>query len=418
SGGPMAAGKLSDGQPVDLATVFEGVGQFKAGKITESQLKEIEDQSCPGCGSCSGMFTANSMNCLCEALGIALPGNGTIMATSQARRELVQQAGKRIMSLIEADLKPKDIVTKKSIDNAFILDMAMGGSTNTVLHTIALTAEAGIDYPLSRLNELSDQTPHICKVSPASTVHIEDVGRAGGISAILREVSNKDNLLSLDQKTVTGNTLGENIRDASITDDSIIRPLSNPHSERGGLQILFGNIAPEGAVVKSGAVSPSMRQHTGPAVVFESQEEANEGILKGKVQSGHVVVIRYEGPKGGPGMVEMLAPTANIMGAGLGDSVALITDGRFSGATRGACVGHVSPEAAVGGPIALIHDGDIITVDIENRVLSVDVSDEELEKRKKDWKPKARRELSGYLARYASLVTSGSRGAVLRYPDF
>ncbi|HEO64589.1 MAG TPA: dihydroxy-acid dehydratase [Spirochaetes bacterium] len=417
SGGPMAAGKLKDGRVVDLISVFEGVGQYKAGTISGEELKEIEDNGCPTCGSCSGMFTANSMNCLCEALGIALPGNGTYLAISEKRKKLVSEAGKQIMELVKADLKIKDIITKEAIDNAFILDMAMGGSTNTVLHTIALTKEADIPYPISRLNELSDRVPYICKVSPASTVHIEDVDRAGGISAILKEISKKDNLLHLSNKTVTLKTLGENIKDAVITDEAVIHPLDNPYSEKGGLQILSGNLAPEGAVVKSAAVSSNMLKHRGPARVYDSHDEANDSILEGKIKEGDIVVIRYEGPKGGPGMMEMLSPTSNIMGMGLGESVTLITDGRFSGGTRGACIGHISPEAAVGGPIAFIHDGDMISIDILNRTINLEVSDEELEKRKALWKPKKHPHIKGFLARYAALVTSGSQGAVLQYPE-
>ncbi len=417
SGGPMAAGKLKDGRVVDLISVFEGVGQYKAGTISGEELKEIEDNGCPTCGSCSGMFTANSMNCLCEALGIALPGNGTYLAISEKRKKLVSEAGKQIMELVKADLKIKDIITKEAIDNAFILDMAMGGSTNTVLHTIALTKEADIPYPISRLNELSDRVPYICKVSPASTVHIEDVDRAGGISAILKEISKKDNLLHLSNKTVTLKTLGENIKDAVITDEAVIHPLDKPYSEKGGLQILSGNLAPEGAVVKSAAVSSNMLKHRGPARVYDSHDEANDSILEGKIKEGDIVVIRYEGPKGGPGMMEMLSPTSNIMGMGLGESVTLITDGRFSGGTRGACIGHISPEAAVGGPIAFIHDGDMISIDILNRTINLEVSDEELEKRKALWKPKKHPHIKGFLARYAALVTSGSQGAVLQYPE-
>ncbi len=416
SGGPMKSGKLDDGRVIDLISVFEGVGQFNSGKISEEELKNLEDHACPGCGSCAGMFTANSMNCLCEALGMAFPGNGTFLATSQKRKDLLKQVGKQIIDLVEADLKPRDIVTKDAVDNAFILDMAMGGSTNTVLHTLAFTHEAGIDYPLSRLNELSDIVPHICKVSPASDVHIEDVDQAGGVSAILNEVSKKANVLNLNAKTVTLKTLGENIKEAEIIDKAIIHPLDNPYSEKGGLQILFGNLAPEGAVIKSAAVSPKMKQQRGQAVVFESQEEANQGILDGKVKAGNVVIIRYEGPKGGPGMMEMLSPTSNIMGMGLGDSVSLITDGRFSGGNRGACIGHVSPEAADGGTIAFIENGDMIHIDIEKRIIEVELSEDELKKRQEKWQPKKKQKLTGYLARYASMVTSGSKGAVLKTP--
>jgi len=352
------------------------------------------------------------MNCLCEALGMALPGNGTILAVDPRREELARAAGRQIMKLIEMDLKPRDIVTAQAIDNAFALDMAMGGSTNTVLHTLALAHEAGVDYPLGRLNEVAARVPNICKVSPSSAYHLEDVDRAGGVSAILWELSKRPGILHTDALTVTGKTLLENVRGAESRDRACIRPLDDPYSEHGGLAVLFGNLAPEGAVVKTAGVLPEMLRHRGPAVVFDSHDEANAGILSGRVKPGDVVVIRYEGPKGGPGMQEMLAPTSNIMGMGLGGSVALITDGRFSGGTRGACVGHVSPEAAAGGPIGLIRDGDMITLDIPGRRLDVDVSDEEFARRRATWQP-VRRELSGWLKRYAAMVTSGSRGAVL-----
>ncbi len=412
SGGPMKAGVTPDGRVVDLISVFEGVGAYKAGKIGDRELRELEEFGCPTCGSCSGMFTANSMNCLCEALGMALPGNGTILAVDPRRAELARAAGRQIMKLIEMDLKPRDIVTAQAIDNAFALDMAMGGSTNTVLHTLALAHEAGVDYPLGRLNEVAARVPNICKVSPSSSYHVEDVERAGGVSAILWELSKRPGILHTDALTVTGKTLLENVQGAESRDRACIRPLDDPYSEHGGLAVLFGNLAPEGAVVKTAGVLPEMLRHRGPAVVFDSHDEANAGILSGKVKPGDVVVIRYEGPKGGPGMQEMLAPTSNIMGMGLGGSVALITDGRFSGGTRGACVGHVSPEAAAGGPIGLIRDGDMITLDIPGRRLDVDVSDEEFARRRATWQP-VRRELSGWLKRYAALVTSGSRGAVL-----
>jgi dihydroxy-acid dehydratase len=348
SGGPMAAGKTPDGRVVDLISVFEGVGAYKAGKITEHDLKILEDFGCPTCGSCSGMFTANSMNCLSEALGMALPGNGTILAGTRdnlnpARVELFRKAAFALMELIRRDIKPRDIVTRESIDNAFVLDMAMGGSTNTILHTLAIAHEAGIDYDLHRINELSRRTPNICKVAPSSHYHIEDVDRAGGISAILKELTRIDGLLHTDCLTVTGKTLGENIADARILDPECIRPIERAYSQTGGITVLFGNLAPEGAVVKTAGVDPKMLVFEGPAVIFESQEEACEGILHGRVKPGDVVVIRYEGPKGGPGMQEMLAPTSYIMGQGLGDKVALITDGRFSGGTRGACIGHISP---------------------------------------------------------------------------
>jgi len=413
SGGPMAAGVTSSGKVVDLISVFEGVGEFRAGKITEAQLKDIEDHGCPGCGSCSGLFTANSMNCLMEALGIALPGNGTALATSAERKWLVTQAAKQIMELIRVDLKPRDIVTQRAIDNAFVLDMAMGGSTNTILHTLAIAHEAGVSYDLKRINELSMRVPNICRVAPSSQWHIEDVHNAGGVSAILREVSRIGGLLHPEERSVTLRTIGENIKDAEIKNREVIRPVGDAYSRDGGLAILYGNLAPEGAVIKTAGVEAAMMRHEGPAIVFESQEEACAGILGGRVKPGHVVVIRYEGPKGGPGMQEMLAPTANIMGMGLGDRVALITDGRFSGGTRGACIGHVSPEAAEGGPIALIRDGDVIHIDLHERTLNVKITQDELDRRRATWTPPQPKEEKGWLGRYARMVTSGSRGAVL-----
>jgi dihydroxy-acid dehydratase len=393
--------------------VFEGVGEFKAGKITEAQLKDIEDHGCPGCGSCSGLFTANSMNCLMEALGIALPGNGTALATSAERKWLVTQAAKQIMELIKVDLKPRDIVTRGAIDNAFVLDMAMGGSTNTILHTLAIAHEAGVSYDLKRINELSMRVPNICRVAPSSQWHIEDVHNAGGVSAILREVSRIGGLLHPGERSITLRTIGENIKDAEITNKEVIRPVGDAYSKDGGLAILYGNLAPEGSVIKTAGVEAAMMRHEGPAIVFESQEEACAGILGGRVKPGHVVVIRYEGPKGGPGMQEMLAPTANIMGMGLGDRVALITDGRFSGGTRGACIGHVSPEAAEGGPIALIRDGDVISIDLHERTLNVKITQDELDRRRATWTPPQPKVEKGWLGRYARMVTSGSRGAVL-----
>ncbi len=413
SGGPMAAGKLADGRSIDLISVFEGVGAYQAGKITDGELLELEQQACPTCGSCSGMFTANSMNCLMEALGLALPGNGSYLAISEARKELARKAGRQIMRLIAANLTPRQIVNVESIDNAFALDMAMGGSTNTVLHTLALAREAGIDYSLERINEVAARTPHICKVSPSGKWHMEDVDRAGGISAILKELSKKPGVLHLDRPTVTLKTLGENIAEAKIQDPEVILPVEQPHSERGGLAILFGNLAPDGAVVKAGAVTPSMRQHTGPARIYNSQEEACAGILNGQVQPGDVVVIRYEGPRGGPGMQEMLAPTANIMGMGLGEQVALITDGRFSGGTRGACIGHVSPEAAAGGPIAALVDGDTIHIDLRECRLDVALTPEQIAQRLQEARSPRGRIKSSWLRRYASLVTSANTGAVL-----
>jgi dihydroxy-acid dehydratase len=413
SGGPMKAGKLADGRAIDLISVFEGVGAYRAGKINEQQLLEMEQQACPTCGSCSGMFTANSMNCLMEALGLALPGNGSYLAVSEQRQELVREAGRMIMRLIEANLTPRKIVNVESIDNAFALDMAMGGSTNTVLHTLALAHEAGIDYDLERINEVAQRTPHICKVSPSGKWHMEDVDRAGGISAILNELSKKPGTLNLDRPTVTLKTLGENISSVAIADREVILSVEQPYSERGGLAILTGNLAPDGAVIKVAGVEPSMLRHYGPACIFDSQEDAAAGILNGKVKAGDVVVIRYEGPRGGPGMQEMLAPTANIMGMGLGDKVALITDGRFSGGTRGACIGHVSPEAAAGGPIAALQNGDMININlIENR-LDVDLTPEQIHERLKDARSPKERVKSSWLRRYASLVTSANTGAVL-----
>jgi len=415
SGGPMAAGKTKDGRTVDLISIFEGVAEFNAGKIDEARLRELECTGCPGQGSCSGMFTANSMNCLCEAIGMALPGNGTILAVDPKRQELYKAAGKQILTLIEKDIKPLDIINQRSLDNALVLDMAMGGSTNTVLHTLAVANEAGVKYDLERINAISAKCPNICKVSPSSPVHVEDVDAAGGISAILNEVSKIPKLLNLDCLTVSGKTLGENIAKAKIKNTEVIHTLDKAYSKTGGLAILKGNLAPNGCVVKMAGVAPAMLTHTGPAVIFESQEEACEGILAGKVKAGDVVVIRCEGPKGGPGMQEMLSPTSYIMGAGLGESVALITDGRFSGGTRGACIGHVSPEAAVGGPIGLLKDGDIIEIDIPKNKINVKLSEKELAARKKTWKPPKPRITEGCLAKYAAMATSADTGAVLKW---
>lgn len=417
SGGPMQAGKLPDGRSVDLISIFEGVGAYQAGKMGDSELLELEQNACPSCGSCSGMFTANSMNCLMEALGLALPGNGSKLAISQERKDLARRAGEQILKLVEANVTPRQLINLESIDNAFALDMAMGGSTNTVLHTLALAREAGIEYSLERINEVAARIPHLCKVSPAGKWHMEDVDRAGGISAILKELSRKPGALTLDRPTVTLKTLGENIAEAEITDPEVIHPIEQPYSERGGLAILFGNLAPDGAVVKVGAVSAPMMKHTGPARIFNSQEDACAGILNGKVKSGDVVVIRYEGPRGGPGMQEMLAPTSNIMGMGLGDSVALITDGRFSGGTRGACIGHVSPEAAAGGPIAALVEGDIIHIDLVERRLDVALSPELMAERLREAKPVKRNLKGSWLRRYAAQVTSANTGAVLAIPE-
>jgi dihydroxy-acid dehydratase len=414
SGGPMAAGELK-GEAVDLISIFEGVAACNAGKISEAQLTKLEKAGCPTCGSCSGMFTANSMNCLCEAIGMALPGNGTILATDPKRKQLYKQAAKQIMELLAKDIKPLDIVTRKSIDNAFILDMAMGGSTNTVLHTMAVANEAGVKYNLARINSLSGKCPNICKVSPSSHWHVEDVDAAGGISAILAEINKIKGLLNTDCITVTGKTLGQNLRGCKIQNREVIHTVAKAYSKTGGLVILKGNLAPKGSVVKAAGVAPAMLKHTGPAVIFDSQEDACAGILGGKVKAGDVVVIRYEGPKGGPGMQEMLSPTSYIMGAGLGESVALITDGRFSGGTRGACIGHISPEAAVGGPIAFLKDGDIIEIEIPRSILRVKVTKVELDKRKKKWKAPKPRITSGYLAKYATMATSADTGGVLKW---
>jgi dihydroxy-acid dehydratase len=415
SGGPMKAGLTPSGKTVDLASVFEGVGAYQAGKIGEEELTELEQFSCPSCGSCSGMFTANSMNCLAEALGLALPGNGSILADTPGREGLARAAAAQIISLVEADLKPRDIVTRESLDNAFVLDMAMGGSTNTVLHTLAIAHEAEIEYPLSRINELAANVPNLCKVSPAGKWHMEDIDRAGGIHAILNELSKREGLLNLDCKTVTLKTLGENVADHQIIDTEVIHPLEEAYSETGGLCVLYGNLAPDGAVIKTGAVDPSIQTFRGPAVIFESQDSAIAGISFGKVNSGDVVIIRSEGPKGGPGMPEMLSPTSAISGRGLGKEVALITDGRFSGATRGISIGHVSPEAADGGPIALIEPGDMIHIDLINRTIELEVSDNELAERKEKWVAPPKTEVGGrFLRRYASLVTSANTGAVLK----
>jgi dihydroxy-acid dehydratase len=415
SGGPMAAGKDSKGNTVDLSSLFEGVAAYKVGKIDEARLYELECTSCPSQGSCSGMYTANSMNCLCEAIGMALPGNGTILAINPKRNKLYAAAGKQIINLIEKDLKPLDIITAESIDNAFMLDMAMGGSTNTVLHALAIANEAEIKYDLERINKISEKCPNICKVSPSSKWHVEDVDAAGGISAILKEISRMKGLLNLNCPTVTGKTLGKNIARAKIKNTDCIHTIENAYSKTGGLSILRGNLAPSACVIKTAGVAEKMMKHSGPAVIFESQEDACDGILAGKIKSGDVVVIRNEGPKGGPGMQEMLSPTSYIMGAGLGESVALITDGRFSGGTRGACIGHISPEASVGGPIGLLKNGDIIEIDIPAKKISVRLSDDELAKRKSQWQAPKPRITKGCLAKYAAMATSADTGAVLKW---
>ena len=414
SGGPMATGnhplKKAD---TDLNTVFEAVAEENVGKITAKDLLKVEQTACPGCGSCSGMFTANSMNCLYEAIGLALPGNGSILAIDPKRKELWRQAAFRAVAMAKAQGPlPRDLVTKESLDNALTLDMAMGGSTNTVLHTLAIAREAGVDYTLERMNEISARTPYICKLAPSGHYHMQDLDRAGGIMAILKRLPKK--LLNLKTKTVSGKTLGAQIAAATIKDDDVIRTLKNPYSKDGGLAVLWGNLAEKGSVVKKGGVAPSMMCFTGKAICFNSQEEACAGILGGKVKAGHVVVIRYEGPKGGPGMQEMLAPTSYIIGAGLGESVALITDGRFSGATHGACVGHVSPEAAEGGLIGLIEDGDEITIDIPNRKINAKLSRAEILRRRRaapKWTPRIK---GGWLERYARFVGNASTGASLK----
>ncbi len=414
SGGPMAAGRTPDGEAIDLISVFEGVGAFKAGKIDEKRLKMLEDFACPSCGSCSGMFTANSMNCLMEALGLALPYNGSALALTPEREALARKAAALILDLVAQNITPRQIVTAEALDDAFALDMAMGGSTNTVLHALAIAQEAGLEYPLSRINTVADRVPHLCKVSPAGKWHMEDVHRAGGIPAILTEIASDGNTLHLDRVTVSGGTLRESISGSMVKDAEVIRPLDNPHSKTGGLSVLFGNLAPDGAVVKTGGVSDGMKRHSGPARIYESQEAAMRGILNREVQPGDVVVIRYEGPAGGPGMQEMLSPTSAIMGMGLGDKVALITDGRFSGGTRGACIGHVSPEAAARGPIAALRDGDIIELDLYARALNVKLPDEEIQSRLAALPPFEPKIESRWLRRYAKMVQSADKGAVLR----
>lgn len=414
SGGPMAAGQTPEGETIDLISVFEGVGAYSAGKIDEKRLTTLEKFACPSCGSCSGMFTANSMNCLMEAIGLALPFNGSALAKTPEREALAKKAASQVLTLLERDLKPRDIITAEAIDDAFALDMAMGGSTNTVLHTLALANEAGVDYPLERINTVADKVPHICKVSPAGKWHMQDVHRAGGIPAILNEIQWGTGMLHFDRLTVSGQTLGESIQGFDIKDEEVIRRYDNAHSRRGGLAVLFGNLAPNGAVVKVGGVSEAMMKFEGPAVIFESQEEAMAGILAGKVKAGDCVVVRYEGPKGGPGMQEMLSPTSAIMGQGLGDKVALITDGRFSGGTRGACIGHVSPEAAARGPIAALKAGDVVAIDLTARRLEVRLSDEEIQSRLAALPPFQSKATSKWLKRYSCFVTSADTGAVLQ----
>ena len=412
SGGPMLSGKFKD-KDVSLSTMFEAVGAVESGLMLEADLMDLEEKACPTCGSCSGMFTANSMNCLCEVLGIALPGNGTIPAVYSERIRLAKYAGMAVMNLLEKDIKPRDIITEKAIKNALTVDMALGCSTNSVLHLTAIANEAKLPISLDIINEMSSKVPNLCKLAPASDTHIEDLYAAGGIKAVMSEL-NKKNLLNLDCITATGKTVGENIEKAKVLDYSVIKHIEEPYSETGGIAVLKGNLALDGAVVKRSAVLKEMLIHKGPAKVFDSEEEAIGAILGNKIVKGDVVVIRYEGPKGGPGMREMLSPTSAICGMGLDTSVALITDGRFSGATKGAAIGHVSPEAADGGNIALVKDGDIISIDIINGTLDLLVSNEELENRRKLLKPLEPKVKEGYLARYSKLVSSASTGAVYK----
>ena len=411
SGGPMMAGHLH-GRKRSLSSMFEAVGEYTAGKMTADDVLEYEEKVCPTCGSCSGMYTANSMNCLTEVLGMGLKGNGTIPAVYSARLRLAKQAGMQIMELLKNNIRPRDIMTREAFLNALTVDMALGCSTNSMLHLPAIAHEAGVEIGPELANEISARTPNLCHLAPAGPTYMEDLNEAGGVYAVMNELSKK-NLLNLDCMTVTGNTVGENIKGCEILNKEVIRPLENPYSETGGLAALKGNLAPDYGIVKRSAVVPEMMVHEGPARVFDCEEDAIEAILGGKIKEGDVVVIRYEGPKGGPGMREMLSPTSAIAGMGLGSSVALITDGRFSGASRGASIGHVSPEAAEGGPIALVEEGDRILINIPEMRLELKVSDEELEKRRQAWKPREPKITDGYLLRYASLVTSANRGAVL-----
>lgn len=412
SGGPMLS-IIRNGKQLDLNSVFEAVGAYKAGKMTEEEVNEYEDFACPGCGSCSGMFTANSMNCLTEVLGMGLPGNGTIPAVYAERIRLAKKAGMKIMELVEKDIKPSDILTPKTFENALTVDMALGCSTNSILHLPAIANEAGVEINLDIVNKISGSVPNLCKLAPAGHHHVQDLYAAGGVQAVMKELSKK-NLLTLDIITVTGKTVRENIENAIITDNDVIRSVDNPYSVTGGIAVLRGNIAPDGAVVKRSAVAPEMLVHKGPARVFDSEDAAIEAIYHDKIVKGDVIIIRYEGPKGGPGMREMLGPTSAIAGMGLEKDVALITDGRFSGATRGASIGHVSPEAMEGGPIAVVNEGDIISIDIPNGKLNVDISEEEINKRTAEWKAPKPKITGGYLGRYARMVSSASTGAVLK----
>jgi dihydroxy-acid dehydratase len=416
SGGPMKAGHKADGTAIDLTTAFEAVGKRAQGQLSDAELYEIECRCCPSGGSCSGMFTANSMNVLCEAMGIALPGNGTILALTPEREALVRRAARRAVEIAgDARFTMRKIVGPDAIHNAMVVDMAMGGSSNTVLHMLAIAREAGVAFGLRDIGAIAGKVAHIAKIAPSlSTVHMEDIHRAGGVPAVLHEAARRGGIVREGALTVTGETVGERIREARIADPEVIHPLERAYSPVGGLAVLFGNLASEGAVVKTAGIQPSMRKFTGKAICFDSQDEAIAGIMGGKVKEGHFVVIRYEGPKGGPGMQEMLAPTSLIMGMGLGEKVALVTDGRFSGATRGACVGHVSPEAAEGGVIGLVRDGDAITIDVEARTLAVDVPDAELARRREGFRARTKEVRSSWLRRYAHLVTNAAKGAVLR----
>jgi len=412
SGGPMLSLKRG-GKYLDLNSVFEAVGAFKAGMMTEEEVAEYEEHACPGCGSCSGMFTANSMNCLTEVLGLGLPGNGTIPAVYAERIRLAKKAGMLVMELVKKDIKPSDILTPEAFENALAVDMALGCSTNSVLHLPAIANEVGIKINLDIINEISGKVPNLCKLAPAGPYHVQDLYAAGGVQAVMKELS-KSNLIHLDLMTVTGKTVRENIEKAEVLDYDVIRPIDRPHSKTGGLAVLRGNIAPDGAVVKRSAVADDMLVHEGPARVFDSEDDAIQAIYAGKIKKGDVVIIRYEGPKGGPGMREMLSPTSAIAGMGLDKDVALITDGRFSGASRGASIGHVSPEAMEGGPIAAVQEGDIISIDIPNGKLNAKVPDEELKRRMENWKAPAPKITKGYLGRYARLVSSAGTGAVLK----
>jgi dihydroxy-acid dehydratase len=414
SGGPMLTGRFQ-GKEVNLISVFEGVGRVKAQTMSEEELCELEDAACPGCGSCAGMFTANSMNCLAEAIGLALPGNGTIPAVAAARIRLAKQAGMAVMNLLEKNIRPRDIATTEAFANAMAVDMALGCSTNTVLHVPAIAREAGIDLPLTMFNEVSLKTPHICSLIPGGPHSLQQLDEAGGVQAVMKELTETATGLNLGVMTATGQTLGENLAKAKVRNREIIRPVTDPYHKEGGIAVLYGNLAPEGAVVKQSAVAEKMMIHRGPARVYNSEEEAQKAILGGEIRPGDVVVIRYCGPKGGPGMPEMLSPTSAIVGMGLGGSVALLTDGRFSGGTQGACLGHISPEAAEGGTIGLVAEGDLIAIDIPARKITLEVAEDELTKRRAAWTPPATKVTTGYVARYAKMVSSGSTGAVLKY---